>query len=143
MRTAPDTTDAVAAVLRREGLFLVVKRGPQVIFPGVWTPLSGRVKAGESHEVAVVREVREEVGLWSVPIAEVWQCDTEDGAFRLHWWLADAEAGDLRLNLAEVIDARWIRPDEFVNLTPTFADDRYFFARILPNVDSDRLSSPR
>ena len=131
---AADTTDAVVAVLRREGLVLVIRRGPDVILPGYWTPLSGRVRSGESQPSAVVREVREEVGLEATPVARVWECDTEDGAFHLHWWLADAQPGELRLDPAEVADARWIRPDEFSNLTPTFADDRYFFARILPEV---------
>jgi 8-oxo-dGTP diphosphatase len=130
----PDTTDAVVAVLRRNGLVLVIQRGPDVIFPGYWTPLSGRVRAGESHESALVREVREEVGLRAVPIAKVWECDTEDGRFHLYWWLADAESGELQLDPAEVRSARWIEPDEFADLTPTFADDRYFFARILPLV---------
>ena len=131
---AADTTDAVVAVLRREGLVLVIRRGPDVILPGYWTPLSGRVRSGESQPSAVVREVREEVGLEATPVARVWECDTEDGAFHLHWWLADAQPGELRLDPAEVADARWIRPDEFANLTPTFADDRHFFARILPEV---------
>jgi 8-oxo-dGTP pyrophosphatase MutT (NUDIX family) len=131
---AADTTDAVVAVLRREGLVLVIRRGPDVILPGYWTPLSGRVRSGESQPSAVVREVREEVGLEATPVARVWECDTEDGAFHLHWWLADAGPGELRLDPAEVTNARWIRPDEFANLTPTFADDRYFFAQILPEV---------
>jgi 8-oxo-dGTP diphosphatase len=134
MPEAADITDAVVAVVRRDGLVLVIRRGPDVILPGYWTPLSGRVKAGESQELAVEREVREEVGLEATPIAKVWECDTEDRAFHLHWWLADAGAGELQLDPSEVADARWISPEEFASLTPTFSDDRYFFARILPHV---------
>ena len=134
MTSPGDTTDAVVVVLRRDGLVLVIQRGPEVILSGYWTPLSGRVRAGESHESALVREVQEEVGLRATPIAKVWECDTEDGRYHLHWWLADAQSGELQLDPAEVGNARWIKPDEFARLTPTFADDRYFFAQILPQV---------
>lgn len=132
--TLADTTDAVVAVLRRKGLVLIIQRGPGVIFPGYWTPLSGRVKAGESQESAVVREVEEEVGLRAKPIKKVWECDTEDSGFHLHWWLAEAAEGGLRLDPDEVSDACWIRPEEFTDFAPIFADDRFFFTRILPHV---------
>src|SRR5919198_2623166 len=131
MELGADTREAVVAVLRRDGLVLVIRRGPEVILPGYWTPLSGRVREGESQESAVIREVFEEVGLRAEPVARVWECDTEDGELRLHWWLADAEPGELRLASSEVSDARWIRPEEFARLHPTFADDRRFFAEIL------------
>jgi 8-oxo-dGTP diphosphatase len=129
-----DTADAVVAVVRRGARVLVVRRAPTVILPGYWTPLSGRIRARESQEAAVVREVLEEVGLAATPIAKVWECDTEDGQFHLYWWLARAGPGDLHLDAAEVSEARWILPTEFAHLDPTFADDRDFFTRVLPEL---------
>jgi hypothetical protein len=70
----------------------------------------------------------------AAPVAKVWECTTEDGRFRLYWWLADAEPGEPQLDRSEVSDARWIRPEEFGDLEPTFADDRHFFARVLPGL---------
>jgi hypothetical protein len=64
--------------------------------------------------------------------SRVWECDTEDGQFHLHWWLADAGPGDLQLQATEVSEARWIRPIDFRGLAPTFADDRRFFEEVLP-----------
>jgi 8-oxo-dGTP diphosphatase len=129
-----DTQEAVVAILRRAGRVLVIRRAPGVIFPGYWTPLSGRVRAGETQEAAVAREVFEEVGLRASPVARVWECDTEDGQFHLHWWLADAGPGALRLQATEVSEARWIRPTDFGGLAPTFADDRRFFEEVLPTL---------
>lgn len=131
-----DSRDAVVVVLRRAGRVLVIRRAAGVLFPGFWTPLSGRVHRGEDQREAVVRETLEEVGLPAEPLGKVWECDTEDGAFHLHWWLADAGPGDMRVEWREVADARWILPDEFGHLRPTFADDRRFFDEILPNVSS-------
>lgn len=124
--------DAVVAVLARAGRFLVIRRSPEVIMPGYWTPVSGRVKPGESQPETLVREVREEVGLAARPIAKVWQCDTHDGSYRLHWWTAEVLGGELALDPGEVADARWVSPHEFGLLEPTFDDDRRFFREILP-----------
>lgn len=126
--------DAVVAVLARGSRFLVIRRGPRVSRPGYWTPLSGRVEPGESQPEALVREVREEVGLTVRPLAKVWECDTDDGAFRLHWWSAEVDPGDLVLDPDEVSDARWVLPAEFDRLRPTFADDRRFFIQVAPGL---------
>jgi 8-oxo-dGTP pyrophosphatase MutT (NUDIX family) len=129
--------DAVVAVVADAGRVLVIRRGPAVRNPGYWTPLSGRVEPGESQAEAVVREVREEVGLVARPVAKVWECDTHDGAFRLHWWTAVPVGGPepaLRLDPGEVADARWVRPEEFRRLEPTFDGDHEFFERVLPGL---------
>jgi 8-oxo-dGTP pyrophosphatase MutT (NUDIX family) len=127
-----DTREAVVVVMRRHDQVLVIKRAPSVIFPGYWTPLSGRVRTGETQEEAVAREALEEVGLAADPVSMIWECDTEDGQFHLYWWLADAGPGASTLQPDEVSEAKWIAPSEFGDLAPTFADDRRFFTEVLP-----------
>ncbi|MEJ7771743.1 MAG: NUDIX hydrolase [Geodermatophilaceae bacterium] len=131
--------EAVVAVLRRDDRVLVIQRGPLVLLPGYWTPLSGRIEPGESQQDAVVREVREEIGLGVVPLAKVWECLTDDGDFVLHWWTAEAEAGEFELDTREfdpreVSDARWVSRNEFLQMTPTFLGDREFFLHVLPGL---------
>lgn len=127
--------DAIVAVVAREGRVLVIRRGPSVVRPGYWAPLSGRLEPGESQPDAVVREVREEVGLTVRPVAKVWECDTDDGSFRLHWWLAGVVGGELALDPGEVSEARWLGPGEFGGLAPTFEGDHEFFDRVLPGLE--------
>ena len=62
---------AVVAVLRSKDRLLVIKRAPGVILPGYWTPPSGRIEPGETHEQALIREVVEELGVKATPIAKV------------------------------------------------------------------------
>ncbi|MGI8723557.1 MAG: NUDIX hydrolase [Geodermatophilaceae bacterium] len=131
--------EAVVVVLRHRDRVLVIQRSPHVMLPGYWTPLSGRIEPGESQEEALVREVNEEVGLQVTPGVKVWECPTDDGDFLLHWWTADLESDQvvpvpLTLDPTEVSDARWATPEEFLQMSPTFAGDREFFERVLPGL---------
>ena len=126
--------EAIVAVLLRAERVLAIRRGPAVARPGYWQPLSGRIEPGESQREAVVREVREEVGLTVVPLAKVWESETDDGSFRLHWWTARADTGEVVPDPDEVAEARWVTPEEFLSLDPVFDGDREFFERILPGL---------
>ena len=126
--------EAIVAILRRGDRLLAIRRGPGVARPGYWQPLSGKVEPGETQEQAVVREVREEVGLTVSPLAKVWESETDDGLFRLHWWTADATTDEVVPDPVEVDETRWVTPEEFLALTPVFDGDREFFERILPGL---------
>jgi 8-oxo-dGTP diphosphatase len=129
-----DQREAIVAVLRRDDRVLVIQRGPQGRLPGHWAPLSGKLEPGETQEEALVREVHEEVGLVVTPLAKVWESVTGDGQFRLHWWTAETEPGEVIMDPAEVSDARWVTSAEFLTLESTFAADREFFDRVLPQL---------
>ncbi|MEU6144816.1 NUDIX domain-containing protein [Streptomyces sp. NPDC047081] len=126
--------EAIVAVLRRDGRVLAIRRGPSVSRPGYWQPLSGKLEPGETQQEALVREVQEEVGLSVSPGAKVWESETDDGRFRLHWWTADAAHGDIVPDPVEVAETRWVTPEEFLALTPLFEGDREFFEDILPGL---------
>ncbi len=126
--------EAVVAVLRQGNRVLVIRRGPQARLPGYWAPLSGTIEPGEQQEEALVREVREEVGLQIVPLRKVWESTTEDASFVLRWWTATVESGELTLDPGEVSEARWVTAEEFGQLQPTFAGDESFFQEILPTL---------
>jgi len=60
---APPVVACVGAVVRDDaGRLLLIRRG-QEPSRGLWSLPGGRVEPGETHEQAVVREVREETGL--------------------------------------------------------------------------------
>jgi len=124
--------EAIVAVVRRENTVRFIRRGPTVPSAGYWAPLSGLITPGESQEAAVVREVREEVGLTVQPLRKVWENVSASGSHTLHWWLAVYVGGGLTLNRREVSAARWVSVDEIQSLAPTFAGDREFFERVFP-----------
>jgi 8-oxo-dGTP diphosphatase len=126
----------VVVVIRRGQRVLLIRRGAHVPFAGYWAPVSGKIERGEQPEEAVVREVREELGIAVRPLSKVWECASSDGRYWLHWWLAepvDAEVS-LRLNAREVDSARWLRPSEFRHLGSVFEADVRFFEEVFPTL---------
>lgn len=132
----------MVAVILRGGKMLVIQRGPDVIFAGHWAPPSGKIEPGESQAEAVAREMAEELGLDVEPLEKVWECPTDDGSYRLHWWTARARSHELRLHPGEVSAVRWVTPAEFLALEPGFRGDREFARAVLPELIR-RAGGPR
>jgi NADH pyrophosphatase NudC (nudix superfamily) len=124
--------EAIVAVVTHGNKVLFIRRGSTVPSAGYWAPLSGTITPGESQDAAVIREVREEVGLTVQPLRKVWENVSASGSHTLHWWLAAYVDGGLTLNRREVSDARWVPVDEIGSLEQTFAGDREFFQSVFP-----------
>src|SRR5260370_30181702 len=112
--------DAIVAVVVSGPLVLMIRRGPTGPDPGYWAPPSGKVERGESQEAAVVREVKEEVGVTIRPVRKIWENISAGGTHTLHWWLADAVDRDLTLNRREGSEARWCAARSVATQEPTF-----------------------
>ena len=121
--------DAVAIVIEQAGRFVAIRRAAGVARPGYWSPPTGRLEPGEAQPDAVRREAQEELGLIVRPQGKVWECITDDAAWRLHWWIAHTDDVALHPDPGEVAEARWVTPTEFLQLEPIFAQHRDFFAR--------------
>jgi 8-oxo-dGTP pyrophosphatase MutT (NUDIX family)/SAM-dependent methyltransferase len=124
--------DVVAAVIEREGRFLLGKRSAhKTNAPGYWCPISGRVEVGESHAEAVVREVCEETGLVVEALEKVAECDTHDGSAVMHWWrVRPLNLDAARLANDEHSELVWVTPEEMRRLEPVFAEDVAIFERV-------------
>lgn len=122
------------AVISRGERVLVIRRSNEVPFPDYWSPVSGKIEPGERQEAAVVREVREELGMAVLPVSKVWECPSSDGAYWLHWWTAELadETAVLVLDPREVSEARWIHPGELRSFENVFEADVQFFEEIFP-----------
>lgn len=115
-----------------------IRRGPNIARPHYWTPPTGRIESGESARDALRREACEELQLEIEPVRAVFACDTDDGRFRLHWWICHPRSQTLVPDGHEVVDARWMRVPEWLRLEPTFASHRLFFTQLWPAVSRSR-----
>ncbi len=116
--TAAGTGPAVGvvAVIERAGELLVIRRAAGIALGGAWCFPGGHVHPGESEPDAVVREVREEVGLIVEPVRRIWTWRRPDGGLELYWWRATLLGGELSPLAAEVEAAAWLSPQQIRDL---------------------------
>ena len=93
--------------------------GPRRAVPSpMYSCLAGFVEPGESLEGAVVREVREEVG---VEVGNVRYWGSQPWPFPhslMVGFTAEWQSGEIDIDPAEIVDARWFRRDELPTIPP-------------------------
>ena len=109
-----------AIVTDGDGRLLLVKRGhePEA---GRWSLPGGRVNPGESDPQAVVREVREETGLWVEPgrlVGAVERPAPGGAVFDISDYAASVSGGSLAAG-DDAADARWVHPCDIDRLELT------------------------
>jgi NAD+ diphosphatase len=96
----------------------LVRKGPEILLargrrfgPQFYSLIAGFVEAGETLEQAVEREVREEVG---IEVRDITYFASQSWPFpsqMMVGFTANHASGELRIDKAELSDARWFRID--------------------------------
>jgi NAD+ diphosphatase len=98
----------------------LLARGVQFRNP-VYSCLAGFVEPGESLEGAVVREVREEVG---VEVGDVRYWGSQPWPFPhslMVGFTATWKSGEIEIDPAEIVDAQWFRRDDMPPIPPSIS----------------------
>jgi 8-oxo-dGTP diphosphatase len=101
----------VAAVIDLSGRVLCIRRSATVPAPLKVCLPGGTVEPNESLEAAVVRELREEVGLKIEPTEQFWDWTHESGKLRLFGFLARTDDPRPDPLEAEVAEVMWLSPE--------------------------------
>ena len=103
--------EVVAAILHRVGAYFATQRGYGE-FEGMWEFPGGKIEPGESRDVALKREIQEELGIDI--IIENLLCTTEYDypSFHLtmHCYLCSVASGEIELR--EHKSAYWLTTDK-------------------------------
>jgi 8-oxo-dGTP diphosphatase len=104
--------EVVAAVICRDGKILITRRPDTVHLPGFWEFPGGKVEAGETLKAALMREIREEVGLDVIVFNQCLSIEHEypRKSVRLNFFYCTIVAGEPRA--IEVAEFSWISPPE-------------------------------
>ena len=113
MSAKPRTVRVVAALIDREdGRVLITQRRPQAFMPLKWEFPGGKVEAGESDETALVREIKEELGV-EVEVGLHFmglEHDYPDFSIDFHVYHCRLLSGEMKKH--GVHDLRWVLPEE-------------------------------
>lgn len=105
-------TAVVAALIRRDGKFLICRRPPHKARGGLYEFVGGKVEPGETKTEALVRECREEMDIEVLPLSVFMELTHEypDMTVDLTLYECRLVAGEPRM--LEHTDIRWIAPAE-------------------------------
>lgn len=102
----------IAAIRDDRARWLMIQRAEGLVLGGAWCFPGGGIEPDESPRAALIREVREEIGVEVEPGRRVWEWRRDDGALHLEWWTASIVSGVLRPDSAEVQQVRWMTASE-------------------------------
>lgn len=120
----------VVAVIREGPKLLVIRRSKHVVAPGAYCFPGGGIEPGETEEQALVRELREELAVETIPGRRIWRSTTPWGV-RLAWWTAALGPGAVPVAApAEVESWHWHTVDEIARLPALLASNLEFLSRL-------------
>lgn len=99
--------EVVAAIIHKDGAYFSTQRGYGE-FEGKWEFPGGKIEIGESHEIALKREIMEELGVNIAIDKFICTTDYDYPSFHLtmHCYLCNIISGEIELH--EHKSARWL-----------------------------------
>lgn len=117
------TIRVVAAVVERDGRYLITQRRPNAVLPLLWEFPGGKVEPGENDAAALRREMQERLGI-DVAVGDLISYVThpyEHYTVDLFLYECRTEAGEL--SCKNVHEFRWVTSVEFDRYPFTPADE--------------------
>lgn len=114
----------VAAVIERDGRYLITQRRESAVLPLLWEFPGGKVELGESHEDALSREVRHRLGV-EIEVRELMNSvshEYEKYSVELHLYACRLASGEPEARHVRAF--RWVTSGEFDSVEFTPADER-------------------
>jgi 8-oxo-dGTP diphosphatase len=111
----PERIVVVAAVVERNGRFLVTRRLDGTHLAGCWEFPGGKVHEGETHEAALAREISEELNAGISHLRKIFHTAHAypERTVELHFFRGEL-MGDPEPMLGQAL--RWIARDEFKSM---------------------------
>jgi len=114
----------VIGIMARDHRYLVVRRAEGIARGGCWCFPGGHVEPGETSRQAVVREMREELGLIVRPCRRLGALRITDSRHVLAAWIVEQLGGVIVPAPEEVAEFRWVERCEIALLEPGLASNR-------------------
>lgn len=113
----------MAAVVEKDGKYMICRRGPGRRLEGVWEFPGGKLEIGETPEDGLARELREELNIETEigPILDV-QLESEFNEFIILYYRARITSGEPALT--EHSEIKYVLPRELMEYEFSTADKK-------------------
>ena len=110
-----DKFDVVAAIIIKDDKYFIAQRNRDKHMGLSWEFPGGKVEEGESFEIALKREIKEELNINIAINNKLGEENYKDEKInvKLHYFLCSHTSGEIYLNEHE--DSAWITKNEFKN----------------------------
>ena len=102
----------VGAMIEMDGHYLITQRPPTASLPLLWEFPGGRVEVGETDQVALARELAEEMGIGVEVDGRVIHVEHAYEAYDIDFCVYRCRLTQGPIQHTRVHDHRWVRPDE-------------------------------
>jgi len=113
----------VAAVIAKDGRYLVTQRRPTAVLPLLWEFPGGKVEATETDLDALKREVKHRVGVVVEPGAQISSVSHTYDHYTVDLHLYDCRITHGEPSALNVHQFRWVESEDFDQLPFTPADE--------------------
>jgi 8-oxo-dGTP diphosphatase len=115
----------VGAMIEKDGRYLITQRPPTASLPLLWEFPGGRVEAGETDEVALARELAEEMRIQVTVADRVIHVEHAYEGYDIDFCVYRCRlAGPEPIQHVRVHDHRWVRPEELDQYEFPAADEK-------------------
>lgn len=102
--------------------YLLLKRGENEIYPGLWQMVTGKIKEGEKAYETALREMKEETGLvplrfWTAPKVNQFYQAERDAVFIVPVFAAEVSTDEVKI-CKEHCEYKWVSPEQARELFP-------------------------
>jgi 8-oxo-dGTP diphosphatase len=119
----PPTIRVVAAMVAKDGRYLITQRRPSAVLPLLWEFPGGRVEAGERDEEALKRELRERLDAEIAVGQLISYVSHPYEHYTIELYLYECTLVSDSVRAQAVHDARWVASQDFDAYEFTPADE--------------------
>ena len=106
----------VFRIENNEMKFLLLKRSPHKVYPGLWQMVSGHIDEGETAILTAIRELHEETGLkpfrlWVVPNINSYYSPEDDSVCIIPVFAVEVNSDNVLIS-SEHTEYRWVDSEE-------------------------------
>src|ERR1700716_3265894 len=108
----PSRIRVVAAMIEKDGKYLITQRRPTATLPLLWEFPGGRVEEGESDEAALARELKEEMEIVVAVADRVMHVNHSYPHYDIDFRVYRCKLLGGEINHKKEQDHRWVSPQE-------------------------------